>query len=147
MLYKCYIIWLCMYNDLLQLECHWPGSRPADQYEAIQCTTRGGHNGGVLCKKQVSRAGTSNYIPQYLWDVITCPCLWYLFWRNNSGHNITWGSFWQRRTCTSGHSLDIVVNGLVKHRHQAINCHDLCHNFATATVATLCFYLWHVFRA
>ena len=20
----------------------------------------------------------SNYIPQYLWDVITCPCLWYL---------------------------------------------------------------------
>ena len=25
------------------------------------------------------RAGTSNYIPQYLWDVIICPCLWYLF--------------------------------------------------------------------
>ena len=23
------------------------------------------------------RAGTSNYIPQLLWDVITCPCLWY----------------------------------------------------------------------
>ena len=31
-----------------------------------------------LCQKQVSRAGTSNYIPQYLWDVITCPCPWYL---------------------------------------------------------------------
>ena len=28
--------------------------------------------------KQVSRAGTSNYIPQYLWDVITCPSPWYL---------------------------------------------------------------------
>ena len=27
---------------------------------------------------QVSRAGTSNYIPQYLCDVITCPCPWYL---------------------------------------------------------------------
>ena len=26
---------------------------------------------------QVSRAGTSNYFPQYLWDVITCLCLWY----------------------------------------------------------------------
>ena len=32
----------------------------------------------VLCQKQVSRAGTSNYIPHYLWDVITCPCPWYL---------------------------------------------------------------------
>ena len=28
----------------------------------------------VLCQKHASRAGTSNYIPQYLWDVITCPC-------------------------------------------------------------------------
>ena len=34
---------------------------------------------GVLFQKQVSRAGTSNYIPQYLWDMITCPCPWYLF--------------------------------------------------------------------
>ena len=24
------------------------------------------------------KAGTSNYIPQYLWDVITCPCPWFL---------------------------------------------------------------------
>ena len=36
------------------------------------------HIWGVLYQKQVSRAGTSNYIPQYLWDVITCPCPWYL---------------------------------------------------------------------
>ena len=33
---------------------------------------------GVLWQKQISRAGTSNYIPQYLWDVITCPGPWYL---------------------------------------------------------------------
>ena len=32
----------------------------------------------VLCQKQVSRVGTSNYIPQKLWDVITCPCPWCL---------------------------------------------------------------------
>ena len=37
-----------------------------------------GNMWGVLCQKQVSRAGTINYIPQYLWDVITCPCAWYL---------------------------------------------------------------------
>ena len=30
---------------------------------------------GLVCQKQVSKAGTSNYIPQYMWDVITCPFL------------------------------------------------------------------------
>ena len=39
---------------------------------------------GVLCQKQVSRAGTSNYIPQKLWDVITCPCPWYLLLAQHS---------------------------------------------------------------
>ena len=29
-----------------------------------------------VSQKQLSRAGTSNYIPQYPWDVITCPCPW-----------------------------------------------------------------------
>ena len=24
--------------------------------------------------KQISMAGTKNYIPQYIWDIITCPC-------------------------------------------------------------------------
>ena len=33
---------------------------------------------GRVWQNQVSRAGTSNYIPQILWDVITCPCPWYL---------------------------------------------------------------------
>ena len=33
---------------------------------------------GLVCQKQVSRTGASNYIPQILWDVITCPCPWYL---------------------------------------------------------------------
>ena len=28
---------------------------------------------GLVCQKQVSRAGTSNYIQLYLWVVITCP--------------------------------------------------------------------------
>ena len=31
-----------------------------------------------VCQKQVSRAGTSNYIPQALLDVIICSCLWCL---------------------------------------------------------------------
>ena len=32
----------------------------------------------VLCQKQVSRSGTSNYIPHYLWDVINFSYPWYL---------------------------------------------------------------------
>ena len=37
----------------------------------------------VLCLVVVkynatARADISNYIPQYLWDVITCPCPWYM---------------------------------------------------------------------
>ena len=33
---------------------------------------------GFVWQKQVSGAGTSNYIPQYLWDVIICLSPWYL---------------------------------------------------------------------
>ena len=33
---------------------------------------------GLVCRKHMRRAGTSNYTPQYLWGVITWPCTWYL---------------------------------------------------------------------
>ena len=33
---------------------------------------------GVLCQKQISKAGAGNYIPGYMYDVNTCPCPWYL---------------------------------------------------------------------
>ena len=32
---------------------------------------------GLVCQKEVSSAGISNYIPQNLWDLITDPCPWY----------------------------------------------------------------------
>ena len=47
-------------------------------------------NWWVGCKKQVSRTGTSNYIPQHLWDVITCPCPWYLPLAHRSMIIIAW---------------------------------------------------------
>ena len=34
------------------------------------------NNWGVFCQKQMSRTETSNYIPQYMWDVITCLRPW-----------------------------------------------------------------------
>ena len=42
---------------------------------------------GPVCPKQVSRAGTSNYIPQILWDVITCPCPWHLLLAHKSSYS------------------------------------------------------------
>ena len=44
--------------------------------------TRPLSNSGVLCQKQASRAGTSHYILQILWDVIIIPALDTCFWHN-----------------------------------------------------------------
>ena len=44
---------------------------------------------GLLNQKQVSRAGTSNYIPQTPSDVITCPCPHISFWHNTPDLFIT----------------------------------------------------------
>ena len=32
----------------------------------------------MLCQKHVLTAGTSNYTLQKLWNIITCPCSWYM---------------------------------------------------------------------
>ena len=54
----------------------WPVTRKMLPFDDV--IMNGLHNWGVLCQKQVSRTGTSNYIPQTLWYVITSPCCWYL---------------------------------------------------------------------
>ena len=41
---------------------------------------------GLVCHKQVSRGGTGNYTPQYLWDVITYLCPWYLLLAHKSSY-------------------------------------------------------------
>ena len=43
---------------------------------------------GLACQKHMSRTGTSNYIPQILWDVITCPSPWYPFLPHKSSYKI-----------------------------------------------------------
>ena len=43
---------------------------------------------GVLYQKQVSRARVSDYIPQILCDVITCPCHWYLLLAQYSSYTM-----------------------------------------------------------
>ena len=49
-----------------------------DLYFVVAVWWWGMHIWGLVCQKQVSRTGTNNYIPQYLWDVIIRPCPWYL---------------------------------------------------------------------
>ena len=38
----------------------------------------------VVSKAGTSRAGTSNYTPQYLFVIITCPCPWYMLLTQHS---------------------------------------------------------------
>ena len=40
----------------------------------------------LVCQKQVSGAGTSNYIPKIPWNLITCPCPCYLLLAHKSSY-------------------------------------------------------------
>ena len=46
-------------------------------------------NIGLVCPKQVSMAGTRNYISHYLGDVIICACPWYLLlaYKSSTGNS------------------------------------------------------------
>ena len=49
------------------------------------------------CIKPISRTGTSNYIPQILWDVITSPCPWYLRLAQHSSYDgVYWTRLWRQ---------------------------------------------------
>ena len=70
---------------------------------------------GVLCQKQVSKTGTSNYITQYLWDVITCPCPWYLFLAQYNNQ------------CTQNHEISFTVQCYrINIYHIPWNMHPVC---------------------
>ena len=63
-------------------------------FYGIYCTCPSSLICGLVCQKQVSRARTSNYIPQILWDVITCPCPWYLLLAHKSSMSCWWVRFY-----------------------------------------------------
>ena len=48
---------------------------------------------GLVCQKQFSKAGTSNYTPQILWGVIIWPCSWYLLLAHMSLFLMQFSSF------------------------------------------------------
>ena len=70
---------------------------------------------GVLWLKHVARAETSNYMQQCLWDVITCPCPWYLFLAQHSSFHLI--ATVNSNTVTYFHSVKICTrNSKFKHR-------------------------------
>ena len=62
---------------------------------------------GPVCQKQLSSAGIINYIPQILWDVITCPCRWYLLLAHKSSYEKHLGNT----------SIPLKQTNRTKHRH------------------------------
>ena len=76
-------------NSLLQyvlnLESHgWEIIRALVTWRDVKYSLR------VLCQKQVSRAGTSNYIPQIARSVINCPYPWYLLLAQHYLERMIW---------------------------------------------------------
>ena len=55
---------------LNELKFNWMNGRQNARYEMWSIVPE--------FQKEVPRAGTSNYTPQIIWDLITCPCPWYL---------------------------------------------------------------------
>ena len=76
----------------------------------------------VWCQKQVSRAWTSNYIPQKLWDVITCPCPWYLLLAQQSWNVYISFIFWHIKFSISINTWHQVFQKL---DHINIFCYDM----------------------
>ena len=77
---------------------------------------------GVFCQKQVSRLGTSNYISQKLWDVITCPCPWYLLLAQQSWNVYVSFMFWNKKFSISINTWHQVSQQL---DHTNIFCYDM----------------------
>ena len=100
------IIWT---NDDYRLLMHICVTRPQAERTFVGC-----HCHLRTCvhassrDRSASRAGTSNYIPQYLWDVITCPCPKYLLQVHKSKlfRYRTW-NHWEYRVI--GTPLDAIV--------------------------------------
>ena len=71
---------------------------------------------GPVCLKQVTKAGTSNYIPQIVGDVITCPCPWYPFLAPRSwyvlGQTHYSGVTWAFRHISNHWQFDCLFNSL-----------------------------------
>ena len=66
---------------------------------------------GVFCQKQVSRAGTSNYTPQILWDVIASPCYWYLLLAQHASQAFRTSNTWWRHQMETISALLAVCAG------------------------------------
>ena len=72
-------------SEHLQAHTKWSG-KWLWYITCSSCSRINSHMRSIV-QKQVSRVGTSNYIPQYLWDVITCLYHWYLILAQRSSYS------------------------------------------------------------
>ena len=71
---------------------------------------------GHVCHQQVSRAGTSSCIPHNLWDVITCPCPWYLLLAQHSSISCCPAAIYLSSVCRFGSRVYLMLSShLSKH--------------------------------
>ena len=67
----------------------------------------------VFCQKQVTMAGTSNYITQYMCDVITCLCPWYPLLAKHSWYVTVckiYDIWWTEKCCERHNTKYITVH-------------------------------------
>ena len=96
---------------------------------------------GLLCHKQVWRAGTSNCIPQYLWDVITCPCPSYLLVAQQSSHvntcvEMSQTKVWQAKMYCTIENI-VFLQAKLKHYKAIMNEGDFMKNIARIALLRL----------
>ena len=92
-------------NDMMVSETHWytallyiDGEYWYQQRTTVILYVCGQPVHTVMKYANEDQEQNKNYIPQYLWDVITCPCLWYLRLAHKSSY--------LRSTATIRHNTD-----------------------------------------
>ena len=105
----------------------------------------------VFCHKQISRPGTSNYIPQILWNIITCPWPWYLLCHNTSDIiMLPWFPFTNIHPWTFGHGqvttliifwVWLAIHVITPNTAEAITCmSDYISLFSVDVIPYPCLY-------
>ena len=70
-------------------------------------------------------AGTSNYIPQYLWNVITCTCLWYLLLAHRPSIKLLFIHSTHNSSCVKGNTH--ITSWMESTSQDLSKCFTLCY--------------------
>ena len=91
----------CLKSHLASIHTTWAIGWPTSNAFAVCCKiipigdrlSYGRNDVKIVAPEISTKAGSKNYIPLYLWDVITCPCPWYLPLALKFSYMILWCNF------------------------------------------------------